>query len=85
MCALGVPLTHFNIRTTMDNVQRTYQLSPKDCTLIVMPLFHVHGLIASLLSTLLSGGACVVPPKFSASAFWSLVQEFGVNWYSAGK
>ncbi|RKP08306.1 hypothetical protein THASP1DRAFT_34709 [Thamnocephalis sphaerospora] len=78
-----VPLTHRNIRTTMDNVVRTYQLTRSDCTLIVMPLFHVHGLIASLLSTLQSGGACAVPPRFSASAFWPHVQAFNVTWYSA--
>ncbi|RKP24486.1 hypothetical protein SYNPS1DRAFT_17153 [Syncephalis pseudoplumigaleata] len=78
-----VPLTHRNIRTTMDNIARTYKLTADDRSLVVMPLFHVHGLIASFLSTLISGGMCIVPAKFSASAFWSQISEFNATWYSA--
>ncbi|KAI9595745.1 hypothetical protein BDF19DRAFT_384842 [Syncephalis fuscata] len=78
-----VPLTHRNIRTTLDNIVRTYELKESDCSLVVMPLFHVHGLIASFLSTLRSGGACIIPAKFSASAFWSQITKFKATWYSA--
>ena len=48
-----------------------------------MPLFHVHGLIASTLSTLLSGGTVVVPGKFSPLSFWRTVRDTGATWYSA--
>ena len=40
-------------------------------SLCVMPLFHVHGLVASALSALHAGGTVVAPRRFSASAFWS--------------
>jgi acyl-CoA synthetase (AMP-forming)/AMP-acid ligase II len=46
-------------------------------------LFHVHGLVASTLSTLLSGGTVVVPGKFNPLSFWRTVREHGVTWYSA--
>jgi len=42
---LGVPLTHSNIVTNLGNISRHYRLTPEDRSLIVMPLFHVHGLI----------------------------------------
>jgi acyl-CoA synthetase (AMP-forming)/AMP-acid ligase II len=52
-------------------------------SLCVMPLFHVHGLVASVLATLYSGGRIVVPGKFNALSFWRTVRDFGVTWYSA--
>jgi acyl-CoA synthetase (AMP-forming)/AMP-acid ligase II len=51
--------------------------------MIVMPLFHVHGLLGAALSTLSSGGTVVVPPRFSASAFWPVQRDTGATWYSA--
>ncbi len=48
-----------------------------------MPLFHVHGLIGAALSTLLTGGRVVIPPRFSASRFWDDQRSYGATWYSA--
>lgn len=79
----GVPLTHGNLMASIANIAATYQLTPRDRSLIVMPLFHVHGLIGATLSTLHSGGAVVVPARFSAGAFWELAAKYGVTWYSA--
>lgn len=79
----GVPLTHGNLMTSIANIAATYQLTPHDRSLIVMPLFHVHGLIGATLSTLHTGGAVVVPAKFSAGTFWQLASRYGVTWYSA--
>jgi acyl-CoA synthetase (AMP-forming)/AMP-acid ligase II len=78
-----VPLTHFNLLTSMRNIVETYALSKQDVSLCVMPLFHVHGLIASTLSTLQSGGTVVVPPRFNPLGFWPLVEKFNVTWFSA--
>jgi acyl-CoA synthetase (AMP-forming)/AMP-acid ligase II len=60
-----------------------YQLTPHDTSLVVMPLFHVHGLIGATLSTFLAGGTVVVPGRFSASAFWPTVKAHRATWYSA--
>src|SRR5258708_24638692 len=48
-----------------------------------MPLFHVHGLVASTLATLFTGGTVVVPPKFNPLNFWSTVRDHRATWYSA--
>jgi acyl-CoA synthetase (AMP-forming)/AMP-acid ligase II len=79
----GVPLTHGNLMASIANIAATYQLTPRDRSLIVMPLFHVHGLLGATLSTLHTGGAVVIPPKFSAGTFWPTAAQYGVTWYSA--
>lgn len=78
-----VPLRHCNLLASARNVARSYALTPSDVSMCVMPLFHVHGLVGSVLSSLLAGAAVVVPPGFNALAFWPMVQEHGATWYSA--
>jgi len=78
-----VPLKQSNLLTSIGNIIETYQLTADDVSLCVMPLFHVHGLMASLMSTLASGGTVVVPSRFNALGFWRVVREHGVTWYSA--
>jgi len=51
--------------------------------MLVMPLFHVHGLLAGFLAPLLSGGSVIVPMKFSASEFWDDFITHNANWYTA--
>ena len=79
----GVPLTHTNLVTSLKNIGDTYGLTPDDIAMVVMPLFHVHGLIGVSLSTLSTGGSLVVPPRFSASRFWGEQRDSGATWYSA--
>jgi len=78
-----VPLTHANLTISAQNVAAGYALSPSDVSLCVMPLFHVHGLVASTLATLASGGTVVVPGKFSPLSFWRIARDYGATWYSA--
>jgi acyl-CoA synthetase (AMP-forming)/AMP-acid ligase II len=78
-----VPLRHKNLAASAHNIVKTYDLSPGDVSLCVMPLFHVHGLVASTISTLLSGGAVVAPGKFNPLSFWRTVRDNRVTWYSA--
>ena len=77
-----VPLRHFNLAVSSANIANTYALSEEDVSLCIMPLFHIHGLMASTMATLLSGGAVVVPTRFNALAFWRTVREYRVTWYS---
>ncbi|KAJ2754805.1 hypothetical protein GGH94_000108 [Coemansia aciculifera] len=79
----AVPLTHANIARSMLNIAKTYELSKDDRSFVVMPLFHVHGLIGATLSSLYAGGSVVVPARFSASHFWPEFIASGSNWYSA--
>jgi acyl-CoA synthetase (AMP-forming)/AMP-acid ligase II len=77
-----VPLRHFNLAVSSANIANAYALSEADTSLCIMPLFHIHGLIGSVMSTLLSGGTLVVPTKFNALSFWRTVAEHRVTWYS---
>ncbi|ODV94374.1 hypothetical protein PACTADRAFT_4316 [Pachysolen tannophilus NRRL Y-2460] len=79
----AVPLTHKNITKSMANISKTFKLTSADKTYLVMPLFHVHGLIGALLSTLSTGGTAIIPPRFSAKVFWSDFVKYGANWYTA--
>ncbi|KAG0136618.1 hypothetical protein HOY82DRAFT_498014 [Tuber indicum] len=79
----AVPLTHKNLARTMGNVVQTYKLTREDRTYLVMPLFHVHGLLAGFLAPLQSGGTVIVPVKFSANDFWKDFIKFRANWYTA--
>ena len=78
-----VPLSHANLTISARNVAGTYELGPTDVSLCVMPLFHVHGMVASTLATLASGGTVVVPARFNPLSFWRLAADFGATWYSA--
>jgi acyl-CoA synthetase (AMP-forming)/AMP-acid ligase II len=80
-----VPLTHSNVAASIRGIVSGYDLSPQDATLIVMPLFHGHGLVAGLLATLASGGSAYLPSTgvFSAHLFWADVVRLGVTWYTA--
>jgi acyl-CoA synthetase (AMP-forming)/AMP-acid ligase II len=66
-----------------ENITATYKLTPEDRTMLVMPLFHVHGLLSAFLAPLFSGGSVIVPLKFSASEFWDDFITHKANWYTA--
>src|SRR5207248_329566 len=78
-----VPLRHRNLTASIANVVRSYELGPQDVSMCVMPLFHVHGLVASALATLASGGTVVVPERFNAMGIWPLMQAARPTWFSA--
>jgi acyl-CoA synthetase (AMP-forming)/AMP-acid ligase II len=78
-----LPLTHTNVVRAAQHIASHYALTPADRTLVVMPLFHGHGLIGAALATLVSGGAVIVPPRFSASRFWGSFRRHGASWYTA--
>jgi oxalate---CoA ligase len=79
----GVPIRQRNLAASARAVASTYRLSGSDGSHCAMPLFHVHGLVASTLATLGSGGCVIAPRRFSASAFWAECSAHGATWYSA--
>lgn len=79
----GVMLTHKNLLTEAANIKEAHQFSDKDIALCVLPLFHINGLVITLITPLLSGMKLIMPPKFSASNFWKWVSDYKVTWISA--
>ena len=78
-----MPLRQRHLAASVANIVETYALEPTDVSFCVMPLFHVHGLVASALATLGSGGTVVVPAPFNPLRFWSVAAEYGATWFSA--
>jgi acyl-CoA synthetase (AMP-forming)/AMP-acid ligase II len=71
-----VPIRQRNLVASTTAIARTYELNSDDVTMCVMPLFHVHGLVAAVLATLSTGGTVIVP-RFRPSAFWADVAQHG--------
>ena len=78
-----VPLAHANIWTSAGNIAAALELSERDRGLIVMPLFHIHGLIAGLSAPLSRGGAVFCTAGFSALKFFGEMEEAKPTWYTA--
>jgi acyl-CoA synthetase (AMP-forming)/AMP-acid ligase II len=78
-----VPLTHANIWTSARNIAASLELSENDRALNVMPLFHIHGLIAGLSAPLSRGGAVFCTAGFNALKFFSEMEEAKPTWYTA--
>ena len=78
-----VPLTHSNVCHSSRNVAATLALSDRDRCLNVMPLFHIHGLIAALLASLTAGGSVVCTPGFDAERFYTWLDTLEPSWYTA--
>jgi acyl-CoA synthetase (AMP-forming)/AMP-acid ligase II len=78
-----VALRHRNLAASAENIANCYKLTPNDIALTVMPLFHVHGLMASTLAPLLTAGTIVVPEKFNPLSFWRTARDYQATWYSA--
>jgi acyl-CoA synthetase (AMP-forming)/AMP-acid ligase II len=78
-----VPLRQRNLAHSTRTIATHYGLTPDDVSICVMPLFHVHGLLASTLASLHAGGTTVTRPRFSPRAFWEDTIGHGGTWYSA--
>jgi acyl-CoA synthetase (AMP-forming)/AMP-acid ligase II len=78
-----VPLSHRNICASAENIRRTLALVPEDRCMNVMPLFHIHGLIAAITATFSAGASVFCTPGFNALKFFSWLEEAGPSWYSA--
>ncbi len=78
-----VPLLHRNVCATAENIRRTLRLGASDRCLNVMPLFHIHGLMACVLSTLHAGASVYCAPGFNALRVFGWLDDADPTWYSA--
>jgi acyl-CoA synthetase (AMP-forming)/AMP-acid ligase II len=78
-----VPLTHANLAASAGHIAATLRLVPGDVCLNIMPLFHIHGLIAATLSSLSAGAAVCCTPGFNAFRFAEWLGEVRPTWYTA--
>jgi acyl-CoA synthetase (AMP-forming)/AMP-acid ligase II/acyl carrier protein len=78
-----VPLTHENLCVSAANVAETLQLVPEDRCLNVMPLFHIHGLVAALLASLVRGSSIICTTGYQAPEFFPWLRDTSPTWYTA--
>jgi oxalate---CoA ligase len=79
-----VPLLQRNLVASARGLAAFYGLAGDDVAFCAMPLFHVHGLVASVLATFADGGTVVVPARFTPRRFWRHARDHSVTWVSAG-
>lgn len=78
-----VPLTHRNLAASAGNIAATLQLTDADRCLNVMPLFHIHGLMAAVLASMTAGAAVICTPGFLAPEFFGWMEQSRPTWYTA--
>lgn len=78
-----VPLSVGNLCASASHIRHTLQFTPADIGLNIMPLFHIHGLIAGVLAPLSAGSQVFCTPGFNALKFFAWMDEAHPTWYTA--
>ncbi|MEE4024646.1 AMP-binding protein [Gordonia sp. PKS22-38] len=71
----GVILDHANLTAMASMVIEWFGMTSADRALLILPLFHINGIMASIVSPLLVGGSSMIAPRFDPAAFWGIVAE----------
>lgn len=78
-----VPLLQSNVHASAQNILKSLALTPQDRCLNVMPLFHIHGLIAAVSASLAAGAQISCAPGFNALRFFAQLDAIKPTWYTA--
>jgi len=78
-----VPLSHANLAASARHIGATLALGPEDRVLNIMPLFHIHGLVAAVSSSLAAGGSIYATPGFNALRFFAWMEDAKATWVTA--
>jgi long-chain acyl-CoA synthetase len=79
----GVMLDHANIAAMCDMTRAGLGITAVDHSLLILPLFHVNGIVVGTLTPLLAGGRVTVPGRFSPKTFFGLVERIRPTYFSA--
>jgi acyl-CoA synthetase (AMP-forming)/AMP-acid ligase II/acyl carrier protein len=78
-----VPLMHTNLAASARNIATSLELTSQDRCLNIMPLYHVHGLIGAVVSSLVTGASAICTPGLDANKVLDWMVEFAPTWYTA--
>jgi oxalate---CoA ligase len=78
-----VPLSQRNLAASAQNIRDTLKFTATDCGLNIMPLFHIHGLIAGVMAPLAAGSQVFCTPGFNALKFFGWMDEAKPTWFTA--
>jgi long-chain acyl-CoA synthetase len=76
----GVLLTHRNLLANAANITAEHCLGADDRVLAALPLYHINGLVVTLLAPLFHAGSVVMTPRFSTRTFWRDAARHGCTW-----
>src|ERR1700758_3256536 len=79
----GVMLDHANISATAELIAGWFEMTHDTRCLLVLPLFHVNGIMVSVMSPLLAGGSTFIAERFQAASFWATVEQVRPTFFSA--
>ncbi|MBI3226078.1 MAG: AMP-binding protein [Mycolicibacterium cosmeticum] len=79
----GVMLDHANLDAMATMGLQALGIGPTDRCLLILPLFHVNGIVVSVLMPLLAGASVVIADKFDANAFFDIVERHRPSFFSA--
>jgi len=79
----GVMLDHANISATAELIIGWFEMTHDTRCLLVLPLFHVNGIMVSVMSPLLAGGSTFIAERFHAASFWATVEQVRPTFFSA--
>jgi long-chain acyl-CoA synthetase len=79
----GVMLDHANLTAMVGMITAALELTSGDHSLLVLPLFHVNGILVSVLSPLAVGGSTTITGRFSPSTFFDTVEAVRPTYFSA--
>ncbi|NEB04159.1 AMP-binding protein [Streptomyces sp. SID13726] len=79
----GVMLDHANIDAMVEMGRQALEVGPADRCLLILPLFHVNGIVVSVLMPLLVGASVVIAGRFDPRTFFDLVEQERPSFFSA--
>lgn len=79
----GVMLDHANVDAMAEMGRQTLQITPADRCLLILPLFHVNGIVVSVLMPLLAGASVVIADRFDPRAFFDIIESERPTFFSA--
>ncbi|ORA25740.1 class I adenylate-forming enzyme family protein [Mycobacterium aquaticum] len=79
----GVMLDHGNVNAMCAMVIEGFELTPADHSLLILPLFHVNGIVVSILSPLIAGGRATIAGRFNPTTFFDRVEASRATYFSA--
>ena len=78
-----VPLTLRNLWASANHIAAALELTGEDRCLNVMPLFHIHGLVGAVLSSVQAGSSVVCTSGFDPEKFFTWLKQCRPTWYTA--
>jgi long-chain acyl-CoA synthetase len=79
----GVMLDHANLNAMCGMVIDAFKMTGDDHSLLILPLFHVNGIVAGTLSPLVAGGRATIAGRFSPKTFFGQLEQCGATYFSA--